>query len=538
MEPSQIVFPTQEQVPDNARVDASAWSMKYLVDGEIKTWNGPGADVLSPVCYRSANGELVRAVVGQTPKLDADEAMRALHAARAAWDNGRGRWPSMRVASRIEATEKFVGRMIDVREPVVRLLMWEIGKPRKDAESEFDRTVAYIRDTIEELKEVDRESSRFVMEEGHLGQIRRSPFGVVLCMGPFNYPLNETFTTLIPALIMGNTVVSKLPKHGALLHAPLFEAFKECFPPGVINIIQGEGSTVVGPIMQSGGVDVLAFIGTSRVANAISKQHPRLNRLRLVTGLEAKNPGVVLPDADLDVAVRECVGGSLTFNGQRCTAIKLLFVHEQIAEQFLARFCAAVDALKAGMPWEPGVQVTPLPEANKAKTLDDFVQDALAKGARIVNGGGQSVGTFYRPAVVYPVTPDMRLYAEEQFGPVVPVIPFRDDSEIDAFMQHSPYGQQISLFGREPQRLGKLIDALVNQVARINLNTQCRRGPDTFPFTGRKDSAEGTLSVRDALRAFSIRTVVATNLDPANKAMVSDIVSGRRSAFLSTDYIL
>lgn len=274
------------------------------------------------------------------------------------------------------------------------------------------------------------------------------------------------------------------------------------------------------------------------MANAISKQHPRLNRLRLVTGLEAKNPGVVLPDADLDVAVRECVGGSLTFNGQRCTAIKLLFVHEQIAEQFLARFCAAVDALKAGMPWEPGVQVTPLPEANKAKTLDDFVQDALAKGARIVNGGGQSVGTFYRPAVVYPVTPDMRLYAEEQFGPVVPVIPFRDDSEIDAFMQHSPYGQQISLFGREPQRLGKLIDALVNQVARINLNTQCRRGPDTFPFTGRKDSAEGTLSVRDALRAFSIRTVVATNLDPANKAMVSDIVSGRRSAFLSTDYIL
>jgi glyceraldehyde-3-phosphate dehydrogenase (NADP+) len=130
-----------------------------------------------------------------------------------------------------------------------------------------------------------------------------------------------------------------------------------------------------------------------------------------------------------------------------------------------------------------------------------------------------------------------RLYTEEQFGPVVPVAVYHDEAEIDAFMRASDYGQQISLFGRDPKRIAAMVDALVNQVSRINLNTQCRRGPDTFPFTGRKDSAEGTLSVSDALRAFSIRTVVATSTTETNKELVTEIVTRRLSTFLTTDFV-
>ena len=425
--------------------------------------------------------------------------------------------------------------MQKVREDVVRLMMWEIGKSRKDSEAEFDRTVVYIRDTMEALRELDRSSSRFIIADGTIGQIRRSPLGVVLCMGPFNYPLNETFT----ALIMGNTVVSKLPKYGAMLHVPLFEAFAEAFPPGAVNIIQGDGSEVIGPIMTSGDVDVLAFIGGSTVANILKKQHPRPNRLRCITGLEAKNAAVVLPDADLDVAVKEIVSGALSFNGQRCTAIKIAFVHEDVADAFVPRLTAAVDKLTAGMPWDAEAQLTPLPEEGKADDLGNLVADATARGARVVNrDGGTALASFFQPAVVYPVTPDMRLWSEEQFGPILPVARFRDDHEIDTFMQESPYGQQIALFGRDPARMGALIDPLVNQVCRININTQCRRGPDVFPFTGRKDSAEGTLSVHDALRAFSIRTACATDSSDANKALVTDIVEHHRSAWLSTDFLL
>jgi hypothetical protein len=223
------------------------------------------------------------------------------------------------------------------REMVIRLTMFEIGKTLKDSTAEFDRTVQYVEDTIAALKDLDRTASRFVVEQGFIAQIRRTPLGVTLVMGPFNYPLNETFTTLIPALIMGNPVVFKTPKLGVLLYEPLLEAFRDAFPPGVVNIVTGQGSEIVGPIMESGKVDVLAFIGSSKVANTLQKQHPRPARLRSILGLDAKNPAIVLPDADLDVAVRECLTGALSFNGQRCTAIKLIFVERTIADDFVAR---------------------------------------------------------------------------------------------------------------------------------------------------------------------------------------------------------
>ncbi len=524
-----IEFPGE--VPEAVAVGGAAYSMRWLVNGEIRTWSGEGMDVRSPILV---GGQ--RHVLGQLPMVSAEAALEALAAAKAAWAHGRGPWPTMRTARRVGALEKFTDAMAAQREPVVRLLMWEIGKTRKDAETEFDRTVVYIRDTIEELKAFDRDGSRFKIEAGTLGQIRRSPLGVTLCMGPFNYPLNETFTTLIPALAMGNTVVAKLPRYGGMSTVPLFEAFRDAFPPGVVNIFQGDGATTIGPIMQSGDIDALAFIGSSRVANLLRRQHPHPNRMRCITGLEAKNPAIVLPDADLDVAIKECVSGALSFNGQRCTALKLLFVHESIAPVFTEKLAAAVSALKAGMPWTPGAQVTPLPEEGKPELLAKFVADAVAQGSRVLCGG-EAEGTFFRPAVVYPVRPAARLYNEEQFGPIVPVTTFAADSEIDQFMQNSPYGQQVAIFGRDPKRMAGLIDAMANQVCRINLNTQCRRGPDTFPFTGRKDSAEGTLSVHDALRSFSIRTVVAAPTDAASKDLVQGIVTSRASNFLSTDYL-
>ncbi len=140
-----------------------------------------------------------------------------------------------------------------VREESVRLLMWEIGKSRADAEKEFDRTVQYIVDTVEALKETDRAGARFSANAGVLAHIRRAPLGVVLCMGPFNYPLNETFTTLIPALAMGNTVVVKLPHYGALCQTPLLSCFAESFPAGVVNIINGSGRELAGPDHGGGG---------------------------------------------------------------------------------------------------------------------------------------------------------------------------------------------------------------------------------------------------------------------------------------------
>lgn len=531
------LFPSTEGIPEQHRIGPPVEQREYLCNGQIRTWAGAQQDVLSPVC-EAADGAAGPRRIGSYPLLGAEQAVEALDAACKAYDHGRGAWPTMSVEDRIRHVEGFAYRMKERRDEVVKLLMWEIGKTLPDAQKEFDRTVDYIRDTIGALKDLDRVSSRFVIEQGVIGQIRRAPLGVVLCMGPFNYPLNETFTTLIPALIMGNVVIFKPPKMGVLLHRPLLEAFRDSFPAGVVNAVYGEGKRVIQPLMESGRIDVLAFIGSSRVADVLKQQHPKPHRLRCVLGLEAKNAGIVLKDADLDLAVKECVLGSLSYNGQRCTALKMLFVHEEIIDRFLPKFTEAVDKLKGGMPWEPGVQITPLPEPDKTKYLGDLIADALAKGAKVVNAGGQVNGTFMSPAVVYPVRPGMRLYVEEQFGPVVPVATFKDVAEPMTYVIESNYGQQVSVFGTDPDVIAALVDPLVNQVCRVNINSQCQRGPDTFPFTGRKDSAEGTLSVSDALRVFTIRTLVAAKETDANKLLIKSILTARSSRFLSTDFIL
>jgi len=145
-----------------------------------------------------------------------------------------------------------------------------------------------------------------------------------------------------------------------------------------------------------------------------------------------------------------------------------------------------------------------------------FVDDALAKGARVLTKNvGRKTDTLFRPVLLYPVSADAEIYTREQFGPVVPVAAYEDEADFIDFVTKSNFGQQLSIFGRDPEKIRGLVQALSNQVCRININGQCQRGPDHLPFTGRKDSAEGTLSISDALRCFSIRTVLATPLDAA-----------------------
>jgi glyceraldehyde-3-phosphate dehydrogenase (NADP+) len=534
----QSIFPEEKDIPEEFRLEEPVNQYEYLINGQLRHWDGPMQEVLSPICIKTPSG-ITQKVLGSYPLLTEKESLEALNAAIGAYKSGRGLWPTMSVDQRIKHVEEFTYRMKEKRKEVVNLLMWEIGKSLQDSEKEFDRTVDYITDTIDALKDLDRISSRFVIEQGIIGQIRRAPLGVVLCMGPFNYPLNETFTTLIPALIMGNTIVFKTPKYGILLYRPLLEAFRDSFPEGVVNTVYGDGPTVVTPLMTSGKIDVLAFIGSNRVADILKKQHPRPHRLRSVLGLEAKNAAIVLPDADLDLAIKETMLGTLSYNGQRCTGLKILFVHSQIAESFLVHFSEAMGKLKFGMPWEKGVNITPLPETDKTKILNEFVEDAERFGAKVINESGGTVNkTFFYPAAVYPVNLQMRLYSEEQFGPIVPLLPF-DDIEIPIkYIVDSNYGQQVSIFGSDPDVIADLIDPLVNQVCRVNINSQCQRGPDIFPFTGRKGSAEGTLSISDALRVFSIRTLVAAKDLDINKAIIRRIVREHKSNFLSTDFIL
>ncbi|MDP5188317.1 NADP-dependent glyceraldehyde-3-phosphate dehydrogenase [Rheinheimera baltica] len=535
------VFPQAADIPAEFAHKGEITQRDYLLNGELVQWQGELSPVVSPIYIRDEQRDgdaLQQVVLGHTPLLDGETALKALDSAVKAYDLGRGTWPTMAVLERIQHVEKFLALMQLQRDEVIRLLMWEIGKTYPDAAKEFDRTCDYIRDTIAALKQQDRDASHFIIEQGSLGKIRRVPVGVALCMGPFNYPLNETFTTLIPALIMGNTVIFKPAKYGVLLIQPLLQAFLQSFPAGVINIIYGRGRETVGVLMESGKIDLFAFIGTNKGASDLKRMHPKPHRLRAVLGLDAKNPAIILPDADMARTVKECVAGCLSFNGQRCTALKILFVQQSRAAELVDKLSSAISELKAGMPWQQGVAITPLPEPGKTQFLTELLEDALDKGAKLHNpGGGQTSASLFTPALLYPVNSSMRLYNEEQFGPLVPVVPYNDINEVIDYVVNANFGQQLSIFGQDPQQVGELVDIFANQVGRININSQCQRGPDSFPFNGRKDSAEGTLSVVDALRQFSTPTLVAAKYQDGDIDFVKQMVKARSSHFLSTDFL-
>ena len=529
------IFPTPEDVPkayDMPRMDQN----HYLINGEKREWKGSMQDVFSPVMIRDAAGNLTQKVLGSYPLMDAPSANAALDAAVNAYAKGctGNYWPDFPVEQRIEHMETFIKKMSETRTPVVNYLMLEIGKSYTDACKEFDRTVQYIKDTVDELRYMNRKST-WMKEEGIHAKKGRASLGTTLVMGPYNYPLNETFTTLIPALLMGNTAVMKPAKYGVLLHEPLLNAYKESFPAGVINTVYGDGASIIQPMMKSGKVDVLAFIGGANTVNKyILPFHPNPAHLEAILGLNAKNPGIVLKHSDRKTAVKEGTAGSLSFNGQRCTALKMFFVHESIAEEFAADLASSIDNLVWGMPWTTGANITPLPDLGMVKNMESYVTDALSKGAKLVNPkGGQSVGTFFAPAVLFGVKPNMRIYNEEQFGPVVPIVTFSDITEPIKYMIDSDFGQQASIFGNNPAEVGKLVDVAFKQVCRTNLNGQCMRGPDKYPFTGRKSSAKKVLSIRDALEAFSLPSLFAAPDNEENRKLIQEMIKGGHSKYLS-----
>ena len=212
----------------------------------------------------------------------------------------------------------------------------------------------------------------------------------------------------------------------------------------------------------------------------------------------------------MELTVDECVKGALAFNGQRCAAIKLIAVHQDIEAKFLESMRAAISELEPGMPWE-NARITPIISADHTDYLDRVLEDAVHFGARLVNEDRvDAMMTLYPPALLADVTGDMRIAQEEQFGPIIPVMRFSTNDEALAMVRTSRYGQQLSVFSSSADTMRDIVHSAARYVGRININGKCQRGPDHFPFTGRRDSALATVSIEDALFRFSIATVTAT----------------------------
>lgn len=506
-------------IPEAVRARPEANPAVMLIDGRVHRVEA--ADALTPIYSRVGvqGGDTITPVLlGYEPKLSKEDAAEALAAAERAWGNGGGAWPTAPLDARIGAVEKFASLVQAQLEPVATLLQLEIGKPVASARQEVTRSLAYITETIAAARRMG-EGTSYTGVNGtttHHAREHARPLGIVLCVAPFNYPINEFLTTIIPALLAGNVVLAKTPRFGVLANQVLAGAFAEAFPPGVVALLPGDGRIVLPALIAAssndlfgqpkGAIDVLAFIGSEGAANAILKGHPTPSFVHKILGLGAKNAGVVLPGADPATVAPKLAKGSLGFNGQRCTAEKIIFVPAGAeGDAHVAALTAKIAALPLGMPWDAAAAITPLPETNKLESMWGLIEDATAKGARIVNdGGGRGFYSIMRPAVLDGVGEGMRIFHEEQFGPIVPIVRYTRIEEVVAWHRESPYGQQAGIHG--PNARGLAPD-LAPFVARINLDDVCQRGPDTFGFTAADKSGFGTLSIDAALRSFS-RTVI------------------------------
>jgi glyceraldehyde-3-phosphate dehydrogenase (NADP+) len=382
-------------------------------------------DEEADTCLEDGSKPFKKVVIGKMPQFTSQDALQVLQVAVQAWDGGTGVWPQMSLAERCRAIEAVFEELAKVREEIVTTLMWEIGKNRKDAEAEFDRTVDFAKQVIHTIKSDDEYKGVWQSIGSTRAIIRRAAIGIIMCLAPYNYPINESYAAMIPALLTGNIILMKIPAVGGLAHLLTMEAFNKVLPPGTVNFISGSGRKTMPPLMESGLIDGLAFIGGSKAADQLIHSHPHPHRLKVFLQLEANNMGIVLPDvfeigkeALLDNALNEIVLGSLSFNGQRCTALKLIFVPRASAEDFALQLAKKVEALRVGLPWQNHAEdsaqpllskITPLPNEGRIQYMTSLLTDAVSKGARIMNeNGGKIIGgndsTLMIPAVLYPVT--------------------------------------------------------------------------------------------------------------------------------------
>jgi glyceraldehyde-3-phosphate dehydrogenase (NADP+) len=382
------------------------------------------------------------------------------------------------------------------------MLTLEIAKTTADALSEVDRTAEMIAYFAEEgrryLGQVVPGDSFPGTGRDKLSLVTREPYGVVLAISPFNYPLNLSASKIAPALITGNAVVFKPALQGsssALMMAALF--LEAGVPEGVLTAVTGEHGEIGDALTQAPEVGFISFTGSTGVGERIAKA-ARFRGLQLEMG--GKDAAIVMNEAPIERAVGQLVKGCFTYSAQRCTAVKRVLLLPGAADAFVDAFVPAVEALKVGDPRDEGVTIVPLVTDKAADYVWELLQDALAKGARALTGNKRE-GRLIWPTVLDNVTPEMRIAWEEPFGPVLPLMRVSDVDAAIALANESQYGLQSCVFTcdlDEAFYVGRRLE-----VGTVNVNRYDSRGPDHFPFTGVKDSGLGVQGVHYSIEAMT-----------------------------------
>ncbi|MFW9946600.1 MAG: NADP-dependent glyceraldehyde-3-phosphate dehydrogenase [Candidatus Odinarchaeota archaeon] len=476
---------------------------KYYSNGK---WKKSTSGDLIPV-YNPYSNELVANVQACT-KDEADKVIMIAHENVHCWEE-------IPINKRAEILNKSAELMINWSEELGYLLMREIGKPLNSAISEIARTAEIFKATAESSLQFSGETILGDAFEGYskekLSITYRVPLGVVLCIGPFNYPFNLTGSKIAPALMAGNSVVMKPPSQGPLtaLHFGIILE-KAGVPPGVFNIITGRGSEIGDFLVSHSLVNMINFTGSSETGKNLAKV---AGMKPLLLELGGKDAAIVLDDADLEVTVKAIVSGAFSFSGQRCTAVKRVLPMPGIADELIEKVMNETLKLTIGDP-EKNKIIGPLISSKQCDYVQGLIDDALEKGA-ILKCGNKREGNIIWPTILDNVNVDMRIAWEEPFGPVLPFIRINSAEQAIEISNKSEYGLQGMIFTENVDLAFNIAQEL--EVGTVQINGKSSRGPDHFPFLGTKSSGLGTQGIKYSIEAMSRPKVVVLNLSERGK---------------------
>jgi succinate-semialdehyde dehydrogenase/glutarate-semialdehyde dehydrogenase len=422
-------------------------------------------------------------ILGTVPSVSEQETLEVIAAAEKAFAS----WRQLTAAERCLRIRKLYELMIENEDDLARIMTLEQGKPLQEAKGEIRYSAGFLQWFSEEGKRAYGEiipapktSQRIV--------VIREPIGVTAAITPWNFPSAMITRKMGPALAAGCPVVIKPASqtpYSALALGVLAE--EAGFPAGVINIITGSSREIGNAICASPIVRKLTFTGSTEIGKVLLKQcADTVKKTSMELGGHA--PFIIFPDADLDAAVTGAIASKFRNNGQTCVCANRFYVHDDIYEDFAQKFKAAVSKLKIGNGLEAGVDLGPLIDDNAVKKVEEHIQNAVQKGAKIFHGGKKLQGRFFEPTILTDCSDDMLISCEETFGPVAPLYRFKSEEEAIARANNTPFGLAAYFYTQNLARTIRVAERL--EYGIIGINEGVVSNPEA-PFGGMKESGIG-----------------------------------------------
>lgn len=425
-------------------------------------------------------------IIDEVPSGTVEDARTAIEAARTAFQV----WRKVPAGERAAMLHAVAARIRTYHREIVHLLTMEEGKPLPENEEE----VWWTEETFDYYAELGRHERGWVIPPGNASQFNfviKEPWGVVACIVPWNYPLLLMAWKVAPALAAGNTVIIKPSELTPLATLLLAKVAFDHLPPGVVNVLTGYGPQVGEPLVTHPEVSMIAFTGSLAVGQRIAGlAAPQMKHLHLELG--GKDAMVIAPDIEIETAVRGLAYAALINTGQVCTSTERVYVAESIFPQFSEELADFVSRLRLGNGWDEGVDLGPMIRDRFRQKVENQVREAVQSGARILTGGSRPKdlerGFFYQPTVIVNVDHSMRLMQEETFGPVIPLMAYKDFDEAIRLTNDSIYGLGASLMTHDARLVKKFYEDV--SAGTIWINDPLT---DNFaaPFGGMKMSGLG-----------------------------------------------